>query len=292
MTAKVEPGNAALTPRDKQEPGTRITACVITYNEVDRIARCLKSLDFCDEIVVVDSHSTDETQAIAMRSGARVIARDWSGYRSQKQFAVDAASHDWVLSLDADEVVSPRLRAEILALRGKGLGDVAGYSMPRCTEYFGRMIRRGNSYPDRKLRLFDRRRARWSGREIHEKVKADGPVLRLRGELEHYAYRNLADFLGRRDRYATLMACAMHAEGRRAHAHELWLRPISRFLRGYVLRLGFLDGWRGWVIAWAGADYVYRKYLRLWLLNRGIAIAEQDKAAPASLLPEVDAAER
>ncbi len=276
-------------------PLPRLSACVITRNEAANIADCLRSLSFCDEIVVVDSHSTDETRAIAESFGARVITRTFTGYRSQKQAAVDAARHDWVLCLDADERIGGTLRASIDAVRAKAFGGAAGFRMARCTEYYGRPIRRGNGYPDRKLRLFDRRRARWGGREIHEKVVADGTVESLRGDIEHHAYRHIGDQWARRDRYATLMARALHHEGRRAYWWNLCLSPLLRFLRGYVLRFGFLDGWRGWALACVGADNVYRKYMRLWLLDRGLPIDDEPvsagvKAQGADDVPTVEPA--
>src|SRR3569833_532972 len=141
----------------------KLTACIITYNEADRIDACLRSLSFCDEIVVVDSHSTDATRQIAGSLNARDIERDWPGYRSQKQFAVDAASNDWVLCLDADERVTSQLREEIEALRTRGFAEHAGWSVPRITDYFGQFLRHGNAYPDRLIRLFDRRRGGWTG---------------------------------------------------------------------------------------------------------------------------------
>ena len=145
-----------------------LSACIITYNEADRIEACLQSVSFCDEIIVVDSHSTDTTRELAARLGARVIERDWPGYRSQKQFAVETASNDWVLCLDADERVSEKLRREIEGLRTEGFPQFAGWWVPRITDYFGRFLRHGNAYPDRLIRLFDRRRGGWIGYEIHE----------------------------------------------------------------------------------------------------------------------------
>ena len=164
---------------------------------------------------MVDSHSTDATREIAARHGARVIERDWPGYRSQKQFATDAAANDWVLSVDADERVTPALRAQIEALRAGGFAGARGWSIPRLTEYFGRFLRHGNCWPDRQIRLYDRRAARWVGYEVHEKIAVDGAVGTLRAPLEHYAYRNLDDHLARLDRYAGLMAAQMHAAGRK-----------------------------------------------------------------------------
>jgi glycosyltransferase involved in cell wall biosynthesis len=247
-----------------------VSACVITLNEADRIDACLDSLAFCDEIVVVDSGSTDGTRERAAARGARVLERAFDGYRAQKDFAVKAARHDWVLCLDADERVSPRLRAAIEAARDAGFAGCAGYRFARQTAYFGAPLRHGNAYPDRVLRLFDRRRGGWrEPREIHEHASVDGAVATLDGDLEHDAYRSLADQLGRLERYARLMAEHMHAQGRRARLANLVLNPAWRFLRGYLLRGGFLDGWRGLVYAYVEANYVRQKFIKLWLLDRG-----------------------
>ena len=249
-----------------------ISACVITYNEAGRIEACLDSLAFCDDIVVVDSGSTDGTRELAQAHGARVLVRPFDGYRTQKDFCVQQAHHDWVLCLDADERVTPALRASIQAQRDAGFPS-PGYRFARMTEYFGRFLRHGNAYPDRVLRLFDRRRGGWrSGREIHEHVCVDGPVKTLCGDLEHHAYRSMSDQLDRLERYARMMAEHMHAEGRRAHLGNLFFNPGWRFLRGYVLRAGFLDGWRGLIYAYVKSNYVRQKFIKLWLLQRGYRI--------------------
>ena len=247
---------------------SRLSACIISYNEADRIEACLRSVSFCDEIVVVDSHSTDATRELAISLGARVIERDWPGYRSQKQFAVDCAVNDWVLCLDADERVTPRLQAEIEAQRDAGFATYAGWSVPRITDYFGRFLHHGNAYPDRLIRLFDRRHGRWIGHEIHENTEVDGPVGRMRGQLEHYSYRNLSDHQARMQRYAALMAEALYNSGKRCGLGKVLLNPQWRFLRGYCLRLGFLDGWRGLVFALVEANYVRRKYLDLYMRGK------------------------
>jgi glycosyltransferase involved in cell wall biosynthesis len=247
---------------------TKLSAVVITHNEQDRIEACLASLAFCDELVVVDSHSQDATRELAARCGARVIERDWPGYRSQKQFATDAASHDWVLSLDADERVTPQLRAEIEALRAAGFAGARGYSIPRLTDYFGRFLHHGNSWPDRQVRLYDRRAARWVGYEVHEKIAVEGEAGTLHAPLEHFAYRSFDDHLAKLDRYAALMATQMHAAGRRASLAQVFFNPAWRWLRGMFIKRGVLDGWRGWLFHVAEAGYVRRKYLRLWALSR------------------------
>lgn len=248
---------------------TPLSACVITLNEADRIEACLASLAFCDDIVVVDSGSGDGTRELAAARRARVLERAFDGYRTQKDFAVRSALHDWVLCLDADERVTPELRTAIEAARDSGFGGAAGYRFARRTEYFGAFLRHGNAYPDRVLRLFDRRRGGWRGdREIHEHASVDGPVKILPGDLEHHAYRSFADQTARLDRYARLMARHLHGTGRRARVANLIGNPLWRFLRGYVLRAGFLDGWRGLVYALVEADYVRRKFIALWLLDR------------------------
>lgn len=248
----------------------KLSACIITHNEADRIEACLASLEFCDELVVVDSHSHDATRELAARRGARVIERDWPGYRSQKQFATSAATHDWVLSVDADERVTPELRAEIETLRAGDFAGARGYSIPRLTDYFGRFLRHGNSWPDRQVRLYDRRAARWVGYEVHEKIAVDGAVGTLRAPLEHFAYRSLDDHLAKLDRYAALMAAQMHAAGRRASLAQVFVNPAWRWLRGMFLKGGVLDGWRGWLFHLCEAGYVRRKYLRLWAQSRAV----------------------
>jgi glycosyltransferase involved in cell wall biosynthesis len=248
----------------------RLSACIITRDEADRIEACLASLAFCDEIVLVDSGSADATRELAAAKGARVLTRAFDGYRTQKDFAVQQAQHDWVLCLDADERVTPALRAAIEAVRAKGFDAAAGYRFARATEYFGAFLRHGNAYPDRVLRLFDRRRGGWrGGREIHEHASVDGAVVTLAGDLEHRAYRSLGDQVRRLEHYARLMAQDMHARGRRAHLWNMLLNPFWRFVRGYLLRLGCLDGWRGLVFAWVEANYVRQKFIMLWLIERG-----------------------
>lgn len=253
--------------------GCPISACIIAFNEADRIADCIASLAFCDEVVVVDSHSTDATARIAAELGARVIQRPFDGFRSQKQFAVEQAAHDWVLCLDADERVGEVLRTAIEAERARGFADAAGYRFARLSEYFGRFLRHGNAYPDRVLRLFDRRRGGWRGkREVHEAASVDGPVRTLAGDLIHYPYRSLEQQLLKTQRYARMMAEHDFARGKRATLAKLVLSPAWRFWRGYVLRAGFLDGWHGLVYAYVRANYVRQKTVMLWMLQNGAAI--------------------
>ncbi len=249
-------------------PRVRLSACIIAFDEENRIEACLASLDFCDEHVVVDSHSRDRTRELAAARGARVIERDWPGHVAQKEFAIRSASHDWVLCLDADERVSEPLRAEILALREQGFPGHAGWRMPRMSRYLGRWIRHGTWYPDLQLRLFDRRRGRWGGNDPHDRVELEGKIGRLRGDLLHEPYRSLEHHLAKIDQYTTTMARGAIARGRRASTWNLVVNPLFRFVRFYLLRGGFLEGWRGLVLASLAAHYVRLKYTKMLVLQR------------------------
>jgi len=248
----------------------RLSACIITFNEADRIDACLESLAWCDERLVVDSHSTDDTRARAARHGARVLERDWPGHAAQKEHAVRAAAHDWVLVVDADERISDALRAQIEALRAAGFAGCAGWSMPRCSQYLGQWIRHGTWYPDRSVRLFDRRRGRFEPNpayDLHEHVVLDGPCGGLEADLLHLPYRDLSDHLQRIDRYTTIMAQGLYARGRRAHVRDIVLRPLGRFVKFYVLKRGFVEGWRGLLLAYLAAHYVRLRYAKLLALQ-------------------------
>jgi glycosyltransferase involved in cell wall biosynthesis len=262
MDENLQPG---LDPARTDPEPARLSACIITYNEADRIVDCIRSLQFCDEILVVDCGSIDGTVALARGCGARVLHNPWPGYRSQKQFAVNQAAHDHVLSVDADERLTAELRAEILALRAAGFPRFAGWTVPRLTEYCGVFLRHGNSYPDRTIRLFDRSRGSWAGYEVHESVKAEGPVGELAGHLEHFSYRDLDDHLRRMNRYAALMASEMQKAGRHKGLGAVILNPLWRFIRGMIIKRGYLDGWRGFAFHMVEARYVQEKYLRMWL---------------------------
>jgi glycosyltransferase involved in cell wall biosynthesis len=250
---------------------TPLSCCIVAMDEEDRIEACLTSVAFCDEVVLIDSHSRDRTRALAHARGARVIERDWPGHVAQKEFAIRAAAHDWVLCVDADERVSDELRAEIEALRDQGFPRHAGWRFPRLVNYLGTWVRHGTWYPDLQLRLFDRRRGRWGGHDPHDRVELEARATcgSLRGDLLHHPYRNLAEHLATIDQYTTLMARGMHARGRRAGIAALFLRPWVRFARFYVLKRGFLLGWKGLVLALLAAHYVRLKYVKLLVLQRG-----------------------
>ncbi|MFT4196703.1 MAG: glycosyltransferase family 2 protein [Pseudoxanthomonas sp.] len=253
----------------------KLSACIIAFNEADRLGDCLASLAFCDEVVVVDSGSTDGTRALAERMGARVLSRPFDGFRNQKQFAVDQAAHDWVLCLDADERVDPALRASIQAERKAGFARAPGYRFARLSEYYGRFLRHGTAYPDYVLRLFDRRRGGWRGnREIHEAVSVDGAVATLRGDLLHHPYRSFMQLLEKKQRYARMMAEYDFSRGKRASLAKLIVSPAWRFWRGWLLRGGFLDGWAGLVESYVSANYVRQKAIMLWLLQHGQPVVD------------------
>ncbi|MCC7032475.1 MAG: glycosyltransferase family 2 protein [Acidobacteria bacterium] len=242
---------------------TGVTATIITFNEAVNIEAALVSLSFADEIIVVDSQSTDDTVAIARKYTDKVFVRPWPGYVAQKNFAAEQASHDWIVSLDADERISPALAEEMRALDA---GPTAGYRVPRVTFHLGRWLRSTDWYPDFQLRLYDRRRARWTGRHVHESVKADGPVGRLSGEILHYPYRDVSHHIQTMDRYTTLAARQMFEDGRRAGWWDLATHPPAAFLRNYLLRGGFRDGVPGLIVSAMNARYVGLKLAKLWEL--------------------------
>ena len=240
----------------------KLTVTVITYNEAPHIASALESVAWADEIVVVDSNSTDGTADIARRTASRVEVRDWPGYSAQKNYAADLASHDWVLSLDADERVSPALAEEIRGLMATGPA-ASGYRLPRVAWYLGRWVRSTDWYPDYQLRLYDRRAGRWNGRRVHESVTVNGPVGQLRHDLLHYPYRDISDHLETIDRYTTLAAGQWHEEGRRARAWQALVYPRLTFFRNYILKGGFRDGETGLIVSLLNSEYVFLKYAKL-----------------------------
>lgn len=249
---------------------TPISACVICCQEADRIADCLRSLAFCDEVVVVDSGSTDGTPAIAAGLGARVLTNaPFPGFARQRQFAIDRAQHDWVLCLDADERVTPELAQRIVALAAAGQLQ-GGYRVLRRSHYLGRVMRHGLFWPDRKLRLFDRRRGRVVANPPHDHVElAPGaPVADIDQCLEHLNYRTFRDHLRTIDSYSRQAALAMRAAGRRATPFDLLVRPPSVFVKSLLLKLGLLDGWRGVVCAVLAGWHDWLKYWRLFRLPR------------------------
>ncbi len=245
-----------------------LSVTIVTLNEEAHIAAAIESVRWADEVIVVDSGSTDRTRDIARAHGARVETRGWTGWVDQKNFAAGLASHDWILSLDADERVSAPLAEEIRSLLTSD-PPRHGYRLARTTWHLGDWVRTTDFYPDYQTRLYDRHAARWQGEYVHESVKVDGGPGELRHELEHYSYRDLADHLERINRYSTLSAEKMFAAGRRSGALQLVVHPPAAFLRNYILRRGFLDGTRGLVLSMVNAWSVALKFAKLWELQRG-----------------------
>lgn len=239
----------------------KITATIITLNEERNLPRALESLRCCDEILVVDCGSIDRTVEIARDFGARAIQVDWRGYAGQKNYASDQAAYDWILSIDADEVLSEELEAEIWHIKKIGPRFDA-YSFPRLAQYLGKWILHSGWYPDRKIRLFDRRIARWVGDYVHERVVADERVGKLNGNLLHYTCGSHSEHLRSLDRYTTLAADEVLARGLPVSVWRLLLDPAWTFLRTYILQAGFLDGVEGLTIAHMASLYTFLKYAK------------------------------
>jgi glycosyltransferase involved in cell wall biosynthesis len=261
-----------------------LSVTVITKNEAAHIAAALESVAWAHEIVVVDSESTDDTVAIARRFTDRVVVRPWPGYAAQKNHAASLARHDWVLSLDADERVTPELATEIRSTLS-GTRAPKAYRIPRVTWHLGRWIRTTDWYPDHQVRLYDRRAARWTGQYIHESLSVDGEVGVLAGELQHYPYRDIADHLETIGRYTTLAAQQMRASGRRSGLLQLAAHPPLAFLRNYMARGGFRDGAPGFIVSALNAYYVFVKFAKLRELEAAGG-AESPEPATGGRQPE------
>lgn len=242
------------------------SAVIITLNAAHQLEACLRSVAFADEVLVVDSGSTDGTVELAQAQDARVLHQDWLGYGAQKRYAVEQAAHHWVLCVDADERVSPALRAAIEQVMQKPA--VSGYDMPRCNRFMGRWLKHGEGYPDRSLRLFDRRDGQWSTDPVHEKVELREPPGKLKGDLLHESAEDLGAYLDKQNRYTTLQAQRLFAEGRRASLAQVALSPLLRFVKFYVFRLGFLDGVAGLVHIAIGCHNSMMKYAKLMDLTK------------------------
>ena len=257
-----------MTDGAKREP---ISVCIVCCDEADNIVDCLESVQWADEIVVVDSGSADDTVELARPLATRVVHHDWEGYVAQKNYALALASHEWALSIDADERVSGELAREIqdeLVRIAAGRPWAVGFTMPRKVWYLGRWILHGGWYPDRKLRFVKRSLAAWGGVDPHDHLRVEGEVADLKGDLLHYSYRDMSDHLNTINKFTTVAAREKLARGE-GHAllHMLFNPPI-RFFRMYVLKLGLLDGLPGFINAVLASYYVFLKYAKLWELQR------------------------
>ena len=239
----------------------KITATIITLNEERNIARAIESLRCCDEIVVLDSGSADRTVELAEKLGARTIESPWRGYAGQKNWAAERASNDWILSLDADEALSEALEGEIWSLKKSG-PKYDAYTMPRLAQYLGKWILHSGWYPDRKVRLYDRRKAKWVGNFVHESVQVDGRVGRLDANLLHFTCDSLSEHLKTMDRYTTLAAEELVSHKTPINLRHMIFDPAWTFTRTYFFQLGFLDGLEGLTIAYMAALYTFLKYAK------------------------------
>ncbi|HEX4749870.1 MAG TPA: glycosyltransferase family 2 protein [Bryobacteraceae bacterium] len=246
----------------------KITATIITFNEERNVARVIESLRCADEILVLDSGSSDRTAEIATKLGARVEEAGWHGYAAQKNIAAELATHDWILALDADESLSEALEAEIWHIKKAG-PRYDGYTMPRLAQYLGRWILHSGWYPDRKIRLFNRKKAKWVGDFVHESVVVEGRVGHLQSNLLHFTCDSLSEHLKTMDGYTTLAAQEIASRGKKPGMAELLLDPPCTFLRTYFLKLGFLDGAEGLAIAYMAAFYNFVKYSKARHMSPG-----------------------
>lgn len=246
----------------------KISACLTVGNEENNIKRCLDSLHWVDEIVVVDSFSKDRTVEICRQYTDRVYQHAWRGYVGQKELIKNMASHPWIMFIDADEEVTPELRQEILDEFESGANRAYdGYEFPRKVFFLGQWITHGEWWPDLKMRLYRKDKGLCTGREPHDHVLVTGPVKRLKGCLNHYTYDDLSDQIMTQNRFSTISSRSMRSESRRFSGSDLVFRPLFRFFKGYILKRGFMDGYRGFIIATLIAIGVFFKYAKLWELT-------------------------
>lgn len=243
-----------------------ISLVIITLNEQADIERCIRSVPFADDIVVVDSFSTDRTVEIAKANGARVFQEKWRGFGPQKAFAADQAKHSWILSLDADEALSPELAAELSAGFAQ-LDPEAGYLFPRKSYHLGRWIEYGGWYPDYQLKLFNKSKSSWNSAALHEKVEVK-KTLKVKHDLLHWVFTDLSDQIVTNDRYSTLGAKELAAAGKKFSYAKLIFKPWGKFIETYFVKCGFKDGLPGFIISVGAAYSLFLKFAKLWEIQR------------------------
>jgi glycosyltransferase involved in cell wall biosynthesis len=251
----------------------KVSAIVIVYNEEKNIRRCLESLSWADEMVVVDSYSQDRTKEVASLFTDKIFDVKWEGFGKKKEFAREKASYDWVLSIDADEVVSDQLKKEIQKIIEKD-ESFDGYYISRLSNFLGKWIRHGGWYPDYVLRLFRKNKARFDQSLVHERLTLDGKVGYLENPLLHYTDPDIAHYLVKMDKYTTLGAGTLFQEGKSATLFDLTIRPVAVFLKMFILKSGFLDGWHGFLLACFSSFHVFTKYAKLWHLRKAHQYSE------------------
>lgn len=258
-----------MTPQESPSTASiRISAFVVCCNEERNIRRCLDSLHWCDEIVVVDSGSTDRTLSIAREFTDRIFHRDWSGFVAQKRYGLQQCRGTWVLNIDADEEVSSELRAQIESILAASSDQCAGYEVLRVVFHMGKWWRKGGWYPEYRLRLCRRDRTTWGGRDPHEHAEVSGATQRLSGELRHYTYRDLQDQVRALNSHSSAAAKSLWESGARSSLLWLVARPVARFIKFYISRRGFREGASGFIVAVLEAGYVFLKYAKLWELEK------------------------
>ncbi len=243
-----------------------ISAAIITLNEEKNIEACLQSLNWVDEIIVVDSLSGDATKQLAVASGATVIDQAFLGHVKQKQLAVDNCKHDWIICLDADERVTPELRDEILMLFSKKQHETLanGYSVPRKSFHLGRWIMHGGWYPDRNIRVFNKQHGFWGGVDPHDRIQVSGEVKKLSGALEHYVFKDLKHNIDTNNFYSGISADIFFEEGNKPSVLKLIFKPFGKFIETYIVKRGFLDGLPGFIISVGAAYSMFLKFAKLW----------------------------
>ena len=261
-----------------EKPRASLSAFIICCNEERNIERCLESVKWCDEIVIVDSGSTDRTLEIARRYTDKIFSREWPGFVAQKRFALTQCTSEWVLNIDADEVVSPELRAQIFMVLADASAhgkQINGYSLSRVVFYMQRWWRRGGWYPEYRLRLCRRSATTWGGEDPHEKASVTGATRKLDGELQHYTYTNLTSQMHSLNKFSETAAQTMFKNGEHYSIFKLLIRPIARFFKFFILKSGFREGFPGFLVACIEAYYVFLKYAKLWELEKGFAGKER-----------------
>ncbi len=267
-----------LSVRIENEPALEnsnlipVSAFIVCKNEERHIAQCIESLSIFDEVIVVDSFSTDRTPEICKSYNVNFIQRTWPGYREQKEFAANSAKYKWVFFLDADELLTDELRDEILELfkpeNKDNLESCDGYYVCRVMFFLGKWWRKGGWYPDNVIRLFKRSKTSWLGVDPHEVVTVDGVLGKLNGEIEHFSYDNLSDQVDKLSSHAKTRAVADSKMGKKVSINKIFINPVLRFLKFYFLKKGFLEGFPGLIVAILEAYYTFLKYVYLWELNR------------------------
>lgn len=252
-----------------------ISVFIVCQNEEKNIRRCLESVKWCDEIVVVDSGSTDGTLSICAAFGATIHQRSWPGYVEQKRFGLGCCSKDWVLNLDADEELSEELQTEIRARLATDDGSINGYQINRVVHFLGKWWRNGGWYPEYRLRLCRRSATTWGGEDPHEKALVEGTVKRLTGELYHYTYRDISHQVATLNNYSTQAARSLFRKGKKSSVLKIIFNPPVRWLKWFVMKQGFREGFPGFVMASLEAYYVFLKYVKLWELCRSERLSKE-----------------